>query len=499
MRGLNPVRRIAASLLTASIIAVTPFAAFAQAPGGQAPPPPAVSVETVEPKTLPVTYEYAGRVAASREVEVRARVGGILLQRAFDEGSRVNQGDLLFRIDPATYEAQVALAKAQVLEAQANLNQAKRTEERSRALAQRGASSQATLDDAVSARQLGEAQVAAAMAQLQTANLSLDYATVQAPVSGITSLQQVPEGSLLASGDLLTKINQLDPIYVNFSAADTEAESIRELLASGRLQGATAATDLKVSVRFGDGTEYAKAGTIDFTSTSIDTQTGTILSRAVLPNPESRLLPGQFVRLEVQGLSIENAITLPTEALMQGPQGTFVYTLGKDDVAEVRPVTVGRDLDQQIVISDGLKGGETVIVKGVVKVRPGAPVKPEPVEAAAPDATAKVTTKPGGKAPEDGAAPAAGDFAPAPSSEATPESGPDAKPTAAKTSDDKAEAAAGPSASASLVRDRDFVAFADDGSGAERGGPPVPLSALPNGDDARRATAGITERAELTR
>ena len=494
--------RVAAGFLAGTILVATPLAerAFAQAPGGKAPPPPAVSVVTAMPKTLPVTYEYAGRVAASREVEVRARVGGILLQRAFDEGSRVKQGDLLFRIDPATYEAQVALARAQVLEAQAKLSQAQRSEERARTLAQRGASSQATLDDAISARQLGEAQVAAAQAQLQTASLSLDYATVQAPVSGITSLQQVPEGSLLNSGDLLTKVNQLDPIYVNFSAADTEAASIRELLASGRLQGAGKASDLKVSIRFGDGTQYDRTGTIDFTSTSIDTQTGTILSRAVLPNPDSHLLPGQFVRLELQGLSVDDAITLPTEALMQGPQGTFVYTVNKDDVAEVRPVTVGRNLDHSILISKGLKGGETVIVKGVVKVRPDAPVKPEPME----DAPTPTTTGAGASAEmpaADGSAsaPAAGDEAktrPADTRTSDKRASSD-KASGEKTGAEADAATATATDHAATGRDKNFTAFADDGSGQTRAEPPVPLSALPDGADARRATAGVTERAEL--
>ena len=155
---------------------------------------------------------------------------------------------------------------------------------RARTLAQRGASSQANLDDAVSARQLAEARVEAATAQLRSASLQLDYATVEAPVSGITSLEQVPEGSLLQSGDLLTRIDQLDPINVNFSAADTEAQSIRDLVESGTLQGASAPSDLTVSIRFGDGTTYGRTGSIDFTSTTIDTQTGTILSRAVLPN-----------------------------------------------------------------------------------------------------------------------------------------------------------------------------------------------------------------------
>ena len=246
-------------------------------------------------------------------------------------------GTLLFHIDPATYEAQVALARAQVLQAQAQLGQARRTEARARQLAQSGASSQATLEDAASSRELAEAQVAAAEAQLQTATLSLDYATVEAPVAGVTSLEQVPEGSLLSTGDLLTRISRLDPVYVNFSAADKEAASIRELVESGQLQGASSPSDLTVTLMFGDGETYGQTGTIDFTSTTINSQTGTILSRAVLPNPDSRLLPGQFVRLQLEGLSIEDAIELPTEALMQGPQGTFVYTLNDENVAEVQP------------------------------------------------------------------------------------------------------------------------------------------------------------------
>ena len=210
----------------------------ALAQGAGTPPPPKVEVATLTARDLPVVYEYPGRIAASREVEVRARVGGILLTRDFEEGSQVAEGDLLFTIDPARYQADVALARAKLVQAQAQLAQAQRTEERSRALAQRGASSQAALDDALSARELAEAQVEAAQAELRTAELSLDYATVEAPVGGITSLEQVPEGSLLSTGDLLTKISQLDPVYVNFSAADKEAASIRELVENGTLRGA---------------------------------------------------------------------------------------------------------------------------------------------------------------------------------------------------------------------------------------------------------------------
>ncbi len=461
MRGLNLILRMTACV---GVSLAAAGAAFAQA--GGTPPPPAVTVLTVKSKNLPVTYEYAGRVASSREVEVRARVGGILLERNFDEGSRVEAGTLLFHIDPATYEAQVALAKAQVLQAQAQLGQAKRTEARARQLAQSGASSQATLEDSVSSRELAEAQVAAAEAQLQTATLSLDYATVEAPVAGVTSLEQVPEGSLLSTGDLLTRISRLDPVYVNFSAADREAASIRELVESGQLQGASSPSDLTVTLMFGNGETYGETGTIDFTSTTIDSQTGTILSRAVLPNPESRLLPGQFVRLQLEGLSIENAIELPTEALMQGPQGTFVYTLNDENLAEVSPV----------------------VVKGVVKVRPGAPVNPQPAAANA-DAASSEPDAPAPDAPAAEAAPATD----------APE------PAAAEPAADTANEAAGEQQGAieRAVDAANDKVVADAGHTPGEAGrtdaPPVPLTALPDGDDARRATSDGDASSESAR
>lgn len=393
------------------LAALSPAAAFAQAPGGAAPPPPVVTVETIATRALPITYEYAGRVAASREVEVRARVAGILLDRAFVEGARVAPNQVLFRIDPREFEAQVALAQAQLQQQQATLGQARRTEERQRALTSRGAASTATLDDATSSRELAEAQVAAAEASLETARLSLAYATVTAPVGGVTSLDQVPEGSLITVNALLTKISQLDPIYVNFSAADTEAIAMRKLIEDGAVNR----NNLSVEVSFGDGSVYGQKGTIDFTASSIDTETGTILSRAVLPNPDTRLIPGQFVRVTVSGLEIEDAVTIPTVALMQGPQGPFVFTVDDKNVVGVRPIKIGRELGDDILVTDGLKNGDRIVTEGVVKARPGSPVNPgdgaAPTAGAAP---AGVTTAEAPKpAPAAGVAAAPAQAAPA--------------------------------------------------------------------------------------
>jgi membrane fusion protein, multidrug efflux system len=385
---------VLAALLAAGVAA---GAAHAQAPGGAAPPPPVVTVETVEAKTLPISYEYAGRVAASREIEVRARVAGILLDRAFEEGATVAPNQVLFKIDAREFEAQVALAEAQLRQSQATLGQARRTEERQRSLTRSGAVSTAQLDDATSSRELAEAQVAAAQASLDTARLSLTYATVTAPAGGITSLEQVPEGSLVSVNTLLTRISQLDPIYVNFSAADTEAIAIRQLIESGAAGGA--ASQLSVEVLFGDGSVYAEKGSIDFTSSSIDAETGTILSRAVLANPGSQLLPGQFVRVKVNGLVLPDAVTIPDAALMQGAQGTFVYTVDDKSVAQIRPVEIGRQLEDRIVVTKGLKAGDRVITVGVIKARPNAPVNVDTAAAPAAAPAALETPKPAADAP----------------------------------------------------------------------------------------------------
>ncbi|MCX5496049.1 efflux RND transporter periplasmic adaptor subunit [Kaistia dalseonensis] len=342
--------------------------AAAQTPG--APPPPNVEVTTVNAREVPLSYTYAGRVSAFREVEVRAQVGGILKQRAYVEGARVKAGDVLFQIDPTTYEADVARAAAQVQTAQAQLSQANRDKTRAVELFDRQVGTQKARDDALSAVELAEASVAAADAQLKTAQINLDYATVRAPIDGVTSLDVLPEGSLISTGSLLTKITQLDPVYVTFSFTDANAAEIRRIVESHDL------TDVKLSasLTFGDETAYDKSGAIDFTSSSIDTQTGTILSRAVFANPDMRLIPGQFVRVTVTGMTIPSAIVVPEIAVLQGPQGKFVYTIDDKDVAAIAPIELGQSVEGGWVVTSGLKSGDRIITSGVIKVRPGSPV-----------------------------------------------------------------------------------------------------------------------------
>lgn len=379
---------ISRAALAAASVALVVFgtSAKAQQEGQPAPPPPTpVTIETVVRTTVPLPSSLPARVTASRQVEVRARTGGIILERLFEEGASVTQGAPLFKIDRRPLEADVALAEAQLQQAQAQANQAARAQERQEQLARSGTTTQAALDDATSQRQIADASVAQATARVDTAKLSLGYTDVSAPAAGVTSLEQVPEGSLVNSGDLLTRITQLNPAYVTFSASDSEYDDIRRLVESG---GAVAPEGVIVTVRFGDGSVYPEKGRIDFTASTVDAATGTVASRAVLSNPASRLLPGQFVRVEIGGVFLKDVITIAPEALLQGPQGTYVYTVGQDDVVAVAPVKVGRDLGKRLVVDSGLNVGDRVITRGLMRVRPGAPVKPEAPVAAASEAPA---------------------------------------------------------------------------------------------------------------
>ncbi|WP_420959305.1 efflux RND transporter periplasmic adaptor subunit [Brucella sp. IR073] len=342
----------------------------------QTPPPPQVSVVDVKPREVPLTYEYAARVSAFREVQVRARVGGILLHRNFTEGTEVKAGQVLFEIDPAPYEAELARAKAQLAQAEAQYTQSIRDAERAEQLVQQKVQSTATRDSAIATRDANAAAVAAAKAQVRTAELNLSYTKVTAPISGITSREQVPEGSLIgtdASSSLLTSITQLDPVYINFSFSDAEAAEIRRLLDVQEAKGGDP-NKLKVKITFGDGQVYDHEGVIDFTSSSLDKETGTLGARAVVDNPDHRLIPGQFVRATIMGVTIDNAIVVPEAALMQGSQGQFVYVVGSDGKAQMRPVTVNRTVEGGWLVSSGLNPGDRVVTEGVMKVRPGAPV-----------------------------------------------------------------------------------------------------------------------------
>jgi membrane fusion protein (multidrug efflux system) len=339
-----------------------------------APPPPEVAVVTVQPRDLPAVYEYVGQVAGVREVEVRARVSGILERWNYKEGAAVNAGDSLFTIDPEPFRAELARAEADLASADASLAQTTRNAARLKPLWDVKAVSQKEYDDAQSAEQVAAANVKAAQAAVTQARLNLSYTRVEAPISGITSRAVVSEGSLVqAQQTLLTTISQLDPVHVIFSFTEAEHLRFRRELAEARLTLPRGGR-FDVKLTLADNSEYPHAGKVDFTDVRVSTNTGTIEARAVVPNPQRLLRPGQFVRVHLSGATRPNAIAIPQRAVLEGPGAKIVMIVNAQGVVEPRPVEVSDWSGTEWVITGGLNPGDTVIVDGVVKARPGSPV-----------------------------------------------------------------------------------------------------------------------------
>jgi len=338
-------------------------------------PPPEVTVATVQPRNLPVNFEYVAQISGVREVEVRPRVSGILEKWNFTEGSKVAQGQSLFTIDAAPFRAALARAEADLVSAQASLDQAKRNAARLKPLYDARAVSQKEYDDAASGEQVANANVKATQAAVTEARLNLSYTRVEAPISGITSRALQSEGSLVqAQQTLLTKISQIDPVHVIFSFTEAEHLKFTRAVADGTLQ---LPKDGKFDVRLklADGSEYARPGKVDFTDVRVDPTTGTIEGRAVVANPQGLLRPGQFARVQLSGGMRPNAIAIPQRAVLEGPGTKIVLTVNAQGIVEPRPVQVGDWAADEWIIIGGLKAGDQVIVDGVVKARPGSPVK----------------------------------------------------------------------------------------------------------------------------
>lgn len=346
------------------------------APVAQLPPPPPPEVGTIEvsARDIPLPLQYAGRVVGFRVVEVRAQVGGILLRREYNEGATVKVGDVLFQLDQRPYEAALARADAQVAQAQATLTQAEENFARTQSLASRGVSTQKAVDDATAARDQARAALQIAKADLDTAKLNLEYTTVRSPIAGPTSLTSPPEGALIqAQQTLLTTVMQVDPAYVTFTTTDRELRALQEI--DRRRSKPIRAEDLRVVLRFADGGTHPETGKVDTRARTVDPRTGTIQIRTVFPNHDNRLLPGQFVRVNIEGVSMPDAIAVPKAAIMQGPQGAFVYIVDANSVAQIRAVQLDRELNDSWLVKAGLSPGERVVADGVIRVRPGAPVK----------------------------------------------------------------------------------------------------------------------------
>jgi membrane fusion protein (multidrug efflux system) len=371
-------------LVPIALVAV--LAGCGQKPQGQGFhgfPPAEVTVQQVALQTFPVTFEYVGQTQGSKDVEVRARVTGIIEKRLFEEGTPVKAGQTLFVIDARQYQAQVAAANADVARAQAQKAQADRESARLKPLAERKAIGQKEADDAASAADLAAAAVKAAQAKVSELSVNLGYTKVIAPISGLTSRSQKSEGSLVTANDtLLTTISQTNPIWVIFNISENEQLRLNRAVAANQLQ-LPKDNAYEVTVKLSDGSTLPRTGRINFSDTRINPTTGTYEMRAELANPDNALKPGQFVRVVLQGAARKDVVAVPQVAVLDGPQGKFVYTLGKDkdgkDVAMPRPVVVGdwvnANASNQWVIESGLKPGDQVLINGIAKVMPGGQVK----------------------------------------------------------------------------------------------------------------------------
>lgn len=357
------------------------FAAFCLlASCGKKPPsqPNEVEVTTliVERQTIPANLEFVGVAESSHLVEIRSRVEGYLWKIAYTEGSFVKEGDLLFQIDPRQFEAAVNEAKGVVEREKAVLWAAERAVERFKPLYDQKAASRRDLDNATAREMAGQASVESARAKLQEAELNLSYTSIQSPIAGLSGRAKYREGTLITPSinGLLTTVAIVDPIWVIFSVADSYLLKSNEELKKNLVQ-LPPNDDFNVFLTLSDGSQFPHHGKVNFTSPTLDQNTGTMTVRAVFPNPDKLVRPGQFVRATVVGATRPNAIAIPQQSVQQGEKGMFVYVVNQDQQAEIRWIQVGDWYDNFWIIQSGLEVGDEVIVSGVNKVSQGTPVK----------------------------------------------------------------------------------------------------------------------------
>ncbi len=357
-------------------------------PEQAAPPPPEVSVVTLADASVPLNLSYTARARGEREVEVRARVSGILEKRFYVEGSKVAAGALLFRIDPKPFAAITRSAKGRLGVEQARLAETEQQVKRVNLLVERGLMPIRERDAAQAAFASAQAAVAAATADLESANLDLAYTEVRAPIGGITGREARSEGSLVNAADsssLLTTIAQSDRLYVDFSMPEAEARLVREALAKN-------AGAVLVRLQPQGGEFLAEAAQIEFLDARVDGDSGTVPVRATLSNAESRLAPGQFVRARLEGLNSGVGVYVPARAVLYGADGPFVWKIDAQNIVQFAPVRLSPGHGNLLRADEGLVSGDRVIVDGVLKVAPAAPVKPIAVKLdAAPAAVASGT------------------------------------------------------------------------------------------------------------
>ncbi len=365
--------RLALSCLTLALVITGCGQGRSDPARAAAPAAPALpaAVLQVAPQRVPITVEAVGQTEGSKEVEVRARVPGILLKRLYNEGELVRAGTPLFKIDPAPFEIALAQAKAQLAQEQARNEQSRRESTRLKQLAAEKAISQKEFDDATSNLKLSNATLQAAEAKVREAELNLSYTSVAAPVSGVSGRAVRSEGSLISAGadSLLTSISQVDPIWVRFSLAGSDLAKLPQ-------QRLVRGAPVEVSLTLPDGKRYPGKGRLNFAATQIDTRLGTQQLRAEFDNAKGQLLPGQFVRVQLVAGQRDNVFLVPQTAVMQAEAGYMLFVLDKEGKAALRPVQLGDWIGSDWMVLGGLTAGDRVIVDNLLKLRPGAAVSP---------------------------------------------------------------------------------------------------------------------------
>jgi len=378
MRGDEETRgRVVIRAAALGLCALLAAGCSKEAPQAQRPPP-VVSVIAVTPQSIPYIATFVAQTESSRQVDIVARVSGFLDRIAYPEGELVKEGQLLFQLDPKPFEAQLDAAKGEVLAQQARFTTADSNLKRIKPLAQQNAMSQADLDRAQGEFDSARAAVFSAQAKMKQAELNLGYTTIRAPVTGFTGRALQRQGAYInAVGDSakLSYVAAVDPMWVNFSVSQNQIAKMRELVQKGQLT-MPKNMDYEVEIIMSDGKPYPQTGKINFADPTFSQETGSFLVRAVIPNSKKDLRPGMFVTANVKGGTRQNAVIVPQLAVQQGSNGHLVYVIKEDGTAEIRPVVVGDYSGEKgILVADGLRSGDRVVVDGALKVIPGQPVK----------------------------------------------------------------------------------------------------------------------------
>jgi membrane fusion protein (multidrug efflux system) len=347
-------------------------------------PPAEVGVVTAKAQAVPLTRDLVGRVSATRTADVRARVAGVLQKRVYTEGTDVKEGQLLFQIDAATLQAALNAQLANLAAAEATAKNNHVAAERARAIADKGLMSKTDWDNAEAAERTSAAGVKQVQANVALARINLSYASVTAPISGRAGQQQVTEGALVGQGEatLLATVEQVDPVYVNFSQAVGELDLLKRAVASGAVE-LSAPNKAKIELTRPDGTSYGAPGTLDFSDTAVDAATGAVNLRGIVPNSERNLLPGMFVNVRVTIGELKHAWLVPQAAIQRDAQGAYVYVLGSDGKIAQKVIDTYTTQGSDMIVTGGINDGDQIVTSGVMKVHAGAPAKVAPTQGAA--------------------------------------------------------------------------------------------------------------------